>query len=345
MPLSVIFEVSFASSELPDIWKLADVVALYKKGNSSDPGNYRPVSLTCVACRIMELCIYDTLLLYLRQQNLLSRQQHGFLSKRSTCTQLIECFYDWTVAIDDKKSLDVVYIDFSKAFDTVCRAKLLLKLKSYGVDGLLYGWIESFLSNRRQRVVIGSVFSDYANVTSGVPQGSILGPLLFVLFVNDLPDELPGVITKLFADDVKLDHEIVADVQNALDLLCVWSRKWQLQIAVQKCCVLHVGSNNANSEYFINNSVLPSETCVRDLGVAVHCSLKSTQHCREIARKANRITNMLFRCFCTKDKNVLLKAYKTYVRPLVEYCTPVWNPSLVGDIDSALFYKTTFCKV
>jgi len=334
-PLSLIFEQSFASGVLPDVWKVADVVALFKKGEASDPGNYRPISLTSIACKIMEICLKDEIVGYLRQNGLLSDQQHGFLSRRSTSTQLLECVEDWTKNAENRTPTDVIYVDFKKAFDSVSHEKLLAKLAAYGIGGKLHAWIKAFLSDRKQRVCLGKAESDYVTVTSGVPQGSVLGPLLFVIFVNDLPGIFKdGVTCKLFADDLKIYCSSLnfENLQNALNQLSKWAERWQLGISVPKCNVLYLGDNNPKHEYFLDGKKLPSEKCLRDLGVFVSSDLKQASHCFEVAKKANRVSNMLFRIFRSKSRDTLLTAYKTFVRPLVEYCTPIWNPHMIKDI-------------
>jgi len=333
-PLSILFQKSFESGTLPSIWKLADVVALFKKGDASDPGNYRPVSLTSISCKIMETCIYDEIIAYMRQNNLLSRHQHGFLKRRSTCTQLIECLEDWTKQLENKNPTDVIYVDFRKAFDSVSHDKLLLKLEAYGIKGKLLDWIREFLSNRKQRVCLGNFTSNYVPVTSGIPQGSILGPLLFLIYVNDLPEIFEGVTCKLFADDLKLygcAHDF-EKIQKALEMLAKWAKEWQLGIAVQKCGVLHIGDNNPEHAYSLLDKELPIENCFRDLGVYVSSDLKVASQCFEISKKANRVTNMLFNCFQTRNYKTLLDAFKIYVRSIVEYCTPAWNPYLQKDL-------------
>ena len=184
---------SFMSiGRLPKEWSQAIVTPVHKGGNSSDVSNYRPISLTSVACKVMERIITNDLLLYLREHNVISKHQHGFLSRRSTSTNLLETLQDWTIAINDKHSVVAAYIDFAKAFDTVSHPKLLIKLKSYGISGNLLAWIESFLSNRTQQTKIGHCLSQVSSVPSGVVQGSVIGPVLFLSDVND--------VTKIFDD-------------------------------------------------------------------------------------------------------------------------------------------------
>ena len=193
----------------------------------------------------MESVIKRQVLDYLLRRNLISKHQHGFLSNHSTCTQLIECTNDWTLAINSHNTVDI-------AFDSVCHSKLICKLRSFGIVGKLLTWITEYLSDRTQAVKVGGQLSSVSLVSSGVPQGSVLGPLLFLLFISDIVDEFGVFLTaKLFADDVKIyvviDGPFKIDcLQLGFDKLHSWPVKWLLNIAAHKCCVLHVGRNNTN---------------------------------------------------------------------------------------------------
>ncbi len=190
------------------------------------------MSLTSICCKVMEAVVKDELCSYLLQHGLLTRHQHGFLSRKSVCTQMLECMNDWTTSVKDRKCTDVAYLDFRKAFDSVSHQKLAIKLAGFGVTGALYKLITAFLSDRKQCVVIEGISSSFKPVTSGVPQGSVLGPLLFLLYINDVCSVIPnGTCLKIFADDVKLyAHVDLQVLQVALDKVFEWARTWQLKL-------------------------------------------------------------------------------------------------------------------
>ncbi len=348
-PLASLFELSFVSGNVPTLWRSADVVPIFKKGNTREGSNYRPVSLTCTMCRVMESVIKSQVLSFLYLHRLISVSQHGFLSRKSTCTQLLACFDDWSRSVRDNTGMYVVYVDFAKAFDTVSLPKLLHKLHSYGMSESLLNWVSSFLSNRQQRVKVSGVYSSYSPVSSGVPQGSVLGPLFFLLFINDIVDVVPRAVKiKLFADDVKLYCPVAyaADLQIALDTLCCWSDEWQLRVSVPKCFVLPIGPvAQADTTLFrIGSKVLEKVSHCVDLGVTVTSSLSTSRHCSKIVGKASKAVAVLSRCFRTRNVVAHVRAFVSYVRPVLEYCSPVWNPYLVRDIKALEKVQRSFTR-
>ena len=284
--LSILFQKSFQSGLLPKEWKEANIVPIYKKGKKSDPNNYRPVSLTSTVCKIMETILRDEIVSHLEGNNLISPDQHGFRSGRSCITQLMESMHDWVDSLENKQPVDVVYLDYKKAFDSVPHERLLVKLHAYGIRGNLLLWIRSFLTNRKQRVVINGKSSNLAPVISGIPQGSVLGPILFLIYVNDLP-EMARSKLKLFADDTKL-YKSIKDVvdkeilQTDLNSLMGWSKSWQLPFNIGKCKLLHLGTENPEFQYVLTNgnetSTLEEVEKEKDLGIVFDNRLQFEQH-------------------------------------------------------------------
>jgi hypothetical protein len=240
--------------------------------------------------------------------------------------------------------VDVVYLDFLKAFDMVPHRRLILKLGCYGVRSDLLSWFESYLFGRRQRVVLGSAVSKWKEVTSGVPQGSVLGPLLFVLYINDLPEALNNP-SKLYADDSKIIARIVDSMsavllQQDINAVTEWTRDWLMRLNTSKCKIVHFGgSEDSHATYLIEDlstncrNVLEKSECERDLGVNVSYDLKWRTHINSIVAKANKVLGMLVKTFTSRDSELWKMLYVSLVRPHLEFASSVWSPSLVGDIE------------
>jgi len=255
-PLTCLFNKSMISGTLPEEWKSSLVSVLYKKGKKDCIENYRPISLTCICCKIMESVIRDYLMEYFMINKLFSDKQYGFIKGRSTVLQLLKVADDWVRALDDGAQIDIIYTDFEKAFDKVPHHRLISKLYAYGLNNYLIMWIKAFLISRTQCVKINGKVSDSKPVLSGIPQGSVLGPLLFVIFINDLPAccrDLSEIF--LFADDAKM-YKCIKDVNdfNVLNEcfrnVLQWSDSWLMKLNISKCKVLSICRNtNAITKY------------------------------------------------------------------------------------------------
>lgn len=354
-PLARLFTCSFDSSFLPLDWLRSYISPLFKKGSKHDPDNYRPIALTATMCKLMESIIKDQLLEFLLRKGIINKNQHGFISNHSTCTNLLECTHDWLVTLNSSHTTDIIYIDFSRAFDSIVHNKLLSKLENYGITGKLLYWISSFVQDRYQCVVIENCFSSVAKVISGVPQGSVLGPILFIIFINDIDSVCHGQTNiKLFADDAKLysaidlkDHSL--SLQISLNNLVTWADAWQLSINVCKCCVLstvsskrtsHSGSNN----YYLNGVLLTTNVNVLDLGITISADLSYNAHINNIVAKALQRSSTLFRGFASRNLQLMRKAFITYIRPIVEYNSILWSPNLVYLIDLIESVQRKFTK-
>ena len=248
VPLAVIYNKSIAEGIVPQEWKRANVTPLFKKGSRSEPGNYRPVSLTSYLGKILEAILKESILDHLSSHSLLNVSQHGFLSNKSCLTNLLEFLEYVTDAVDHGKPVDVIYLDFQKAFDKVPHQRLLAKLKAHGISGSILNWISEWLKDRQQRVVLHGIMSSWLYVISGVPQGSILGPLLFLVYINDIDSGIVNRIFK-FADDTKLAGIVYSEEeieQFRLDIkrLYDWSVDWQMRFNTDKCKTLHFGYTN-----------------------------------------------------------------------------------------------------
>ena len=200
--LAILYNNTLKSHEVPDEWRTALITAIFKKGDKSDPSNYRPISLTCIICKVLESIIYDHIVQHMVNNKLFSKSQYGFISKRAAALQLLNVLEIWCNILDEDGIIDDINMDFQKAFDTVPHRRLLGKLESYGIQGDTLGWIQAFLTERKQRVMINGHSSEWSDVKSGVPQGSVIAALLFVIYINDLPENIKSHLY-LFADDCK----------------------------------------------------------------------------------------------------------------------------------------------
>ena len=306
LPLQRLFNKSLKEGTVPRNWRKVKVVPIYKKGSKSKPGNYRPVSLTSQVGKVMERIVKNSLADHLETNGLLSIHQHGFTSQKSCKLNLLEALEHWTKALDDGRRLDILYLNFHKAFDSVPHKQLKIKLYGYGIRGVLLEWISSFLEDRQQQVVVGAGQSDWCAVTSGVPQGSVLGPILFVLYVNELPDFVRSNI-KMFADDAKV-YRSIQDLQDTMTLqqdvaaFEQWSSNWLLRFNETKCKIMHCGIANPHAEYVMTDSnmaaVKMQDTILeKDLGVYISSDLKPSTHCKKAAAKGMSALRLMKQTF------------------------------------------------
>ena len=336
LPLSIIFSRSLSESKIPQDWKLANIKPLHKKGSKNLVSNYRPVSLTAICGKLMEKIIRNAIIKYMEDHNLLSKDQHGFRTGRSCVTQLLEIMELWTKFMENGLTVDCVYLDYAKAFDKVPHLRLINKLKAYGISGNMIEWIKNFLTNRNQKVVINGTSSEIELVKSGIPQGSVLGPTLFIIFINDLPDEIKTYI-KIFADDTKIFNAIKTSqdsniLQEDIDNLALWTIKWQLPLNMDKSKVIHYGRNNTEKDYHITDIGITKDEVEKDLGVNFDSKLKFSPHVATIAKKANSRLGLIKRNFANKSKDIIIPLYKSLVRPILEYASCIWNPTLRRDV-------------
>ena len=324
LPLSIVFSKSMKEGAVPEDWRTTNVTPIFKKGSRTNPSNYRPVSLTFTPGKVMESLVKNTMMDFLNRIKLIRKSQHGFKPSKSCTTNLLEFLEVATRTVDEGNNLDVVYLDFSKAFDLVPRKWLLSKLKAHGFGGPLLHWIDKWLTDQKQRIVLNGKASAWAAVKSGVPQGSILGPILFAFFINDLEDDIDITVLVKFTEDTKLGQEIKSredceQLQSALIALERWAARWGMRFNTDKCHVLHIGRTNGRWDYTL--AKVESE---RDIGVLVSTNLKTSEQCYKAANIATAVLGQILRAFSYQDKTVLPKLFVQYVRPHRDFAVQAW---------------------
>ena len=355
-PLTYLFQFMLMIKAIPKIWKTAIISPIPKVLNSPNPIDYRPISLLCPTSKIFEKIIFSKISMFLEDNNIIPKSQHGFQMKKSVVTQLIETYEDLTFAHENKCITDIIYFDLSKAFDSVPHNRLIAKLSSIGIKGALLDLIKDYLTNRTFTVRVGNTFSSEKPAPSGVPQGSVGGPILFIAYISDIVSfcETEGVTIKLFADDIKAYHisnsvvNFNAPLQNFILKFTKYCDLNGLSIACNKCRVLHIGNKNPKNQYSIQKFLIPcveNNQCVRDLGLYFCSNLKWDNHIDIISKKARRTMFSIVKSVKYSNCETLVNLFKTYVRPILEFASNVFNPFLLKDIHSIEKVQKDFLKI
>ena len=334
--LSEIFQNSIDSGKLPTDWTNANVSPVFKKGDVHLAENYRPVSLTSVTCKLLEHIICKHLLTHLEKNNILTNLNHGFRSGYSCETQLLVTLNDLLHFNDEGSQTDVIILDFSKAFDTVPHEELLTKLESFGTTGSIHHWLRTFLTKRYMQVVVDGESSSKVTVDSGVPQGTVLGPLLFLCHINDLPLAVSSQVC-LFADDCLLYRKIESQedhtiLQQDLIELEKWASKWGMRFNAKKCYIMSI-NNKSSHFYSLCNHILQQVSENPYLGITLTENLKWNSQITKTTKKANSTQAFLRRNLRSFPLDCRKSAYTTLVRSLLDYGSIIWDPYLKQDID------------
>ena len=338
-PIALLWQTSLEHGEIADMFKEQSITPIYKKGSKSVPANYRPVSLTSHLIKLFERIIRKKMVAFIEQNDLLSPNQHGFRSGRNCLTQLLHHIDEIMCDLDSDDNADVLYLDFSKAFDKVDHNILLRKLQSYGIKGKLYNWISAFLTGRKQYVIVDGFKSFLALVLSGVPQGTVLGPLLFLIHIDDICNVVKHSKIKIFADDSKL-HKAIRSLldrlllQEDLDNVIQWAADNNMELNQDKFQLLQHGkSPDLKLPYTLpSGQELHGSSFVKDLGVFIDPDLNWRTHIAMKSLKARNMASWVLRTFLTRDKETMMLLYTSFVRSHLEYCCPLWSPHLQCDI-------------
>lgn len=332
-PITLLLNKSLKTGKLPNEWKEAYITPIYKKGSRKQAENYRPISLTCILSKFLETFVTEQLMCHLLDQNLLSKKQFGFLSGRSTTTQLLNFLNKCIDAIANGNVVDTIYFDFQKAFDMVPHMRLIGKLESYGINGQTLNWIKDFLIGRSQIVSVNGEKSYIGQVWSGIPQGTVLGPILFIIYINDILENIESD-GFLFADDTKI-YKIITSKEDALALqqdinsLHKWSEIWGMRFNKDKCHVLTLGrveNIKHTYHYRVGYEELEHVFEEKDLGVIIDSNLSFDEHICKKVKIANSLVGLIRRSFSHLDCKSFKKLYCAFIRPHLEYAQPVWAP-------------------
>ena len=331
--LSLIFTRSIETGLVPSDWNHANVTPVYKKGDKHHPGNYRPISLTCISCKLLEHILASNMMKHLETNKILYELQHGFRANRSCESQVLSLVHQLAQNNNNNIQTDLVIMDFAKAFDKVPHKRLIYKLQHYGISEQTTNWVTSFLSNRTQTVLLENSSSSQIPVTSGVPQGTVLGPILFLIYINDLPDYLKHSQIRLFADDSIIYRTIKSQndclkLQEDIESAIKWEQDWLMSFHPDKCNILQVTTKKQPHHFYYNmhGHILKSVKSAKYLGITLSSDLKWNTHINQTIGKANRSLSFIRRNLKINSKTVKERAYQSLVRPKLEYCCTVWDP-------------------
>ena len=331
--LTRLFNLSLTLQQFPTSWKKANVTPIFKKEDPSDVNNYRPISLLSCLSKLFEKIVFKYIFNFLRDNNKISLKQSGFMPGDSTVYQLVHLYHLFCEALDNKKDIRITFCDISKAFDRVWHKGLLFKLKKTGISGPLLSWFESYLSYRQQRVVVGGEFSDWGHIKAGVPQGSVLGPLLFLIYINDITEVVNSEV-RLFADDtilyVYVDNPVAsAEALNSdLEQIDNWAKQWIIRFSPPKTESLTISrkkNKQPSPPLYFGGTPIREVSSHKHLGITFTNDLNWNKHLTQIANSAGKCVDVLNALKFKLDRKTLEKLYLSFVRSKLEYGNIIWD--------------------
>lgn len=337
----IVLNLALRDSFVPNEWKVANICPIFKGGKRNLPSNYRPISLTSLVSKICEHIITSAMWLHIDQYNLLKDTQHGFRKSYNTTTQLIHVIHSANQALDKKEKFHLVSFDFAKAFDKVPHGRLIHKLEHFNFNNRTILWIKNWLHERVSAVTVNGLRSKWFPVNSGVPQGSVLGPLLFLVYINDMADVVAYSECRLYADDTVLCYNETTQGQHNLqyDVTAMqsWAKKWGMSFNVSKCAHMYIGNQNTNiKSILLNDEPIPKTDNLKYLGIHIQSNLKWHTQILHVSKKSNKILGLLKRSLHEAPPRTKEIAFNAVVRPILEYACPVWSPYLkchIADLD------------
>lgn len=343
-----IFHKSLEQGIFPTIWKKSFITPIHKQGNRATVSNYRPISILSAISKLFEKLVLIQISSHIR--TVISPKQHGFLEGRSTITNLY-IYSNIIRALENGASVHTIYTDFSKTFDRVDHNILLDKLYRYGFTGTTHDWFRSYLADRHLQVRINGYLSNAFNSTSGVPQGSHLGPILFNLFANDIGENIQSEYL-LYADDLKIFRTVsnnldAATLQEDIDSLSDWCHRNKLYLNAKKCFAVSYSRSNTiiHKNYYLDGNRISEQTEVKDLGITIDSRLTFISHVDNITKHALKILGLINRtCRDFSNPHTLVRLFSSLVSPIIEYGSIIWSPSTAQLINKIEKIQTIFVK-
>ena len=336
VPLVIIFKKAIATGVFPDIWKKGNIVPIHKKESKNEIKNYRPISLLPIFGKIFEKLIYNSLFQFLKTNKLLVKSQSGFIPGDSCILQLLSITHEIYQSFDHGLETRGIFLDISKAFDRVWHEGLLFKLKTNGVDGSLLNLLTNYLQDRQQRVLLNGQTSNWSNINAGVPQGSVLGPLLFLVYINDLPEGLKSN-AKLFADDTSIFSKVYnitdscVELNNDLDQINKWAFKWKMSFnpdpnkTATEVTFSHKIKKPFHLPVTFNNIPVALKPATKHLGMILDEKLNFNSHLEEKVLKANKGIGIIKKLQCELPRKALINVYKSFVKPHLDYGDVIYD--------------------